>query len=99
MGDHTHHCLLSQGFKSRHAHPFVHKVEDSVVFFLPYVDYIVLSGRDLQEMNNVKAQRKERFEVADLGEASCLSSWTWNNARRNNRDYRTVAGSVRKSDT
>ena len=61
--------LNSIGFKqSKNEYSlFTRKYENTLVFLLVYVDDIIISGNNQEEINSVKAQLQKRFKIRDLG--------------------------------
>ncbi|GKE70477.1 ribonuclease H-like domain-containing protein, partial [Tanacetum coccineum] len=63
-------ALIKTGFKqSGHDHSLYTKESDGVfVTLLVYVDDIVLTGNNVNEINNVKKFLSSKFKIKDLGE-------------------------------
>ena len=43
------------------------KSKDSITIVLVYVDDIIITGNNLEEIKSVKTQLKNKFEMKDLG--------------------------------
>ena len=61
--------LLDNGFSSCHSDNTVYtkKVGKSFTIHVLYVDYLILTGSDLNHINHVKSSLKNKFEMTDLG--------------------------------
>ncbi|KAA3465935.1 Retrovirus-related Pol polyprotein from transposon TNT 1-94 [Gossypium australe] len=66
--------LLFCGFKSSCVHPslFVKKTPTLCTLLLFYVDDMIITGDDNAEINNFQYDFSVRFEMRNLGEASCF---------------------------
>ena len=64
--------IKTYGFEQNVDEPCVYKYINNkkVVFFVLYVDDILLIGNDVEILSNVKKWLAEQFQMKDLGEAS-----------------------------
>jgi Reverse transcriptase (RNA-dependent DNA polymerase) len=46
---------------------FVKKIGDSITIILIYVDDIIITRNDQEEIKKVRSQLKEKFDIKDLG--------------------------------
>ena len=67
-----HTYLLEMDFTSSTADPCVYNLGEGAVLLLLYVDDILLSGSDSEQVLNVIEKLKDRFETVDLGHAKFL---------------------------
>ena len=67
-----HTYLLEMGFVSSTADPCVYNLDYGAVLLLLYVDDILLSGSDDENVLQIIEKLKDRLETVDLGDAKFL---------------------------
>jgi len=62
------HFLKSIGFEQTYADPCVYINRDTDVIIAMWVDDLIIFGKDMANINDLKAQLNEEYEMKDLGE-------------------------------